>query len=187
MDYLLFQYDSKREANDLSKALSLLFLLPEEKIKAEDGWEASIRHKKGFTSLSIKQLLTYTACWSVGVPSITIVQLPKTFASDEKFIDSFGDNYLGTVSGKITKQSLLEHSIVLKNLQYTDYLYGWFQPNFHNLNERLKEAGLSDLELKELENLSIKSNNPIVKWIDKRKVTLEKKLKHYTPFIKRNY
>jgi len=187
MDYLVFRFVPDRQAEQLTSSLSLLFLTPESKIKAEDFWESGVKAKNGFEKLNTKQLLTYTICWTARVPSITLVQFPKSFKSDNKFIDSFKDNYIGTVSNKINKQTLIDHCNLLKNLQDIDNYQHWLIPNLRFLESRLKVSGITDSEILDLEDLISKSSKPIVKWIDDKKNLVVKQIKPYSNFILRNY
>jgi hypothetical protein len=187
MDYLVFRFVPDREAEHLASSLSLLFLTPESKIKAEDFWESGVRAKNGFEKLNTKQLLTYTICWTARVPSITLVQFPKSFKSDAKFIDSFNDNYIGTVSKSISKQTLIDHCNLLKKLQDTDNCENWLIPNIDFFESRLKISGITDDEIDHLKDLISQSSKPIISWIENKKDKIKKNIKPYSNFIKRGY
>ena len=109
---MFFQYEPGREADDLVRSLSLLFLTPVSSISAEDVWATGISRKRKIENLSINELPTYTVCRIKGVPSMTVVDFKKPFNSDNKFIDSFKENYLGTVKAKVTKAELVKLAMI---------------------------------------------------------------------------
>ncbi len=187
MSKMFFKYEPNREADDLVQSLSLMFLTPTNNIKAEDVWASSIRRKRKIEGLSITELLTYTVCRIKGVPSMTIVEFKKPFASDAKFIESFKDNYLGTINTKITKSELVELANLQSKYQYSQSLEVWLQPHFPALKESFAKAGLSEKDCKDLEKLYKTSVKPVNDWIKDRNTELKKQIAPLTKFIVRGY
>jgi hypothetical protein len=187
MSKMFFKYEPNREAYDLVQSLSLMFLTPTSKIKAEDVWASAIRSKRKIEGLSITELLTYTVCRIKGVPSMTIVELKNPFASDAKFIESFKDNYLGTLNTKINKSELVELANLQSKYEYSQYLDSWLQPHFPNLKESFTKAGLNERDSKDLEKLYKTSVKPVNDWIKNRNTELKKQIAPLTKFIVRGY
>jgi hypothetical protein len=187
MSKMFFKYEHNREADDLVQSLSLMFLTPTSNIKAEDVWASAIRSKRKIEGLSITELLTYTVCRIKGVPSMTIVEFKKPFASDSKFIESFNDNYLGTINTKISKSELVELANLQSKYQYSQYLEGWLQPYFPALKESFAKAGLAEKDCKDLEKLYKTSVKPVNDWIKNRNTELKKQIAPLTKFIVRGY
>ena len=184
---MFFKYETDREADDLVQSLSLLFLTPVSNISAEDVWATSISRKRKIENLSINELLTYTVCRIKGVPSMTVVDFKKPFKSDTKFIDSFKENYLGTVNVKVTKAELVQLAKLQSKLEYNGYLSNWLNPRFTNLKSSFEDAGLTDQECKELENLYKQSNKPVDDWIKSKRDVIKNSIKPLTKFIVRGY
>jgi hypothetical protein len=183
MSKMFFKYDSKRKADDLVQSLSLMFLTPASNIKAEDVWASAIRRKRKIEGLSITELLTYTVCGIKGVPSMTIVEFKKPFASDAKFIKSFKDNYLGTINTKISKSELVELANLQSKYEYSQYLEHWLQPNFPSLKESFTKAGLNEKDCKDLKKLHQTSVKPVNDWIKNRNAEIKKQIAPLTKFI----
>ena len=187
MSKMFFKYEPNREADDLVQSLSLMFLTPTSNIKAEDVWASAIRSKRKIEGLSISELLTYTVCRIKGVPSMTIVEFKKPFASDAKFIESFKDNYLGTLNTKISKSELVEVANLQSKYEYSQYLEGWLEPHFPGLKESFTKAGLDEKDCKDLEKLYKTSVKPVNDWIKNRNTELKKQIAPITKFIVRGY
>jgi hypothetical protein len=184
---MFFQYEPGREADDLVQSLSLLFLTPVSNISAEDVWATGISRKRKIENLSINELLTYTVCRIKGVPSMTLVDFKKPFKSDDKFIDSFKENYLGTVKEKVTKVELVQLAKLQSKLEYNGYIANWLNPRFPNLKSGFQEAGLTDKECIELEKLYKASNKPVDDWIKSKRDQIKNDIKPLTRFIVRGF
>lgn len=118
---------------------------------------------------------------------MTIVEFKKPFASDAKFIESFKDNYLGTINTKVTKAQLVELAKLQSKHHYGEYLEGWLQPHFHGLKESFIKAGLDDKECMDLEKLYKASNKPVTDWAKQRQSDLKKQITPLTKFIVRGF
>ena len=187
MSKMFFRYEPNREAEALAQSLSLMFLTPVSNIKAEDVWASSIRSKRKIEGLSINELLTYTVCRIKKVPSMTIVEFKKPFASDAKFIESFKDNYLGTINTKVTKAELVELANLQSKLEYSGYIEHWLEPHFPGLKDSFTKAGLDDKECKELEKFYKASIKPVTDWAKQRQSDLKKQITPLTKFIVRGF
>ena len=184
---MFFRYEPDREADDLVQSLSLLFLTPVSNISAEDVWATSISRKRKIENLSINELLTYTVCRIKGVPSMTVVDFKKPFKSDDKFIDSFKENYLGTVKEKVTKVELVQLAKLQSKLEYNGYISNWLNPRFPNLKSCFEDDGLTDQECKELEKLYTVSNKPVDDWIKSKRDEIKNNIKPLTKFIVKGF
>jgi hypothetical protein len=184
---MFFRYEPGREADDLVQSLSLLFLTPVSNMSANDVWATEISRKRKIENLSINELLTYTVCRIRGVPSMTVIDFKKSFKSDDKFIDSFKDNYLGTVKEKLTKADLVKLAKLQSKLEYNGYISNWINPRFSNLKSSFQDAGLTDQESKELENLYTVSNKPVDDWIKLKRNEIKNEIKPLTKFIIRGF
>lgn len=184
---MFFRYEVGREANDLVQSLSLLFLTPTSNIIADDVWATGISRKRKIENLSINELLTYTVCRIKGVPSMTVVDFKKPFKSDDKFIDSFKDNYLGTVREKVSKADLVKLAKLQSKLEYNGYMSNWLNPRFPNLKSSFEDAGLTEQECKELEKLYKVSNKPVDDWIKSKRDDIKNEIKPLTKFIVRGF
>ena len=184
---MFFRYDTSREADDLVQSLSLLFLTPVSNINADDVWASGISRNRKIENLSINELLTYTVCRIKGVPSMTVVDFKKPFKSDDKFIDSFKENYLGTVKEKVTKVELVQLAKLQSKLEYNGYISNWLNPRFPNLKSSFEDAGLTDQECKELEKLYTVSNKPVDDWIKSKRDEIKNNIKPLTKFIVKGF
>jgi len=156
-------------------------------MSANDVWATEISRKRKIENLSINELLTYTVCRIRGVPSMTVIDFKKPFKSDGKFIDSFKDNYLGTVKEKLTKADLVKLAKLQSKLEYNGYISNWINPRFSNLKSSFQDAGLTDQESKELENLYTVSNKPVDDWIKLKRNEIKNEIKPLTKFIIRGF
>jgi hypothetical protein len=164
-----------------------MFLTPISSIKAEDVWASGISRKRKIDNLYINELLTYTICRIKGTPSMTIVEFKKPFKSDMKFIDSFQDNYLGTVKDKVTKSQLVNLAKLQSKLEYNGYINNWLHPQFANLKNSFESAGLTNTEIKDLEKLYTQSNRPVYDWVKIKREEIKNEIKPLTKFIVRGY
>jgi hypothetical protein len=184
---MFFQHEPGRGADDLVQSLSLLFLTPVSSISADVVWATDISRKRKIESLSINELLTYTVCKIKGVQSMTVVDFKKPFNSDDKFIDSFKENYLGTVKIKITKAELVKLARLQSKLEYNGYISNWLNLHFPNLKNKFEDAGLNDQECKELEKLYKLSSKPVDDWIESKRDEIKNDIKPLTKFIVRGF
>jgi hypothetical protein len=187
MTKIFFAYQPKREADQLAKMLSMLFLAPPNAIKAEDVWLTGIRRSRKISGYTINELLTYTVGRIKSAPSMTIVEIKRNFTTDAKLIEDFGDNYLGMITAKISKSQLLTLAEQMSKREYSRYLEGWLIPNFARLEESLIKAGLDDIERKDIEALTVKAMKPVVSWVKAREINLNSQITPLTKFLVRDF
>lgn len=187
MSKYFFSYEPDREAHSLAQSLSLMFLMPVTSIKAEDVWGSAIKSKRKIESYSITELLTYTICMIKNVPSMTIIEFEDSLSTDEKLIEVFKDNYLGSVNSKVSKAHLVELANLQSYYRYSEYLEGRMRPHFPGLKDSFLKAGLDEKECKEIEKLFNSSFKPVTDWIKLRNSAIKKNIKPLTKFVVRGY
>ena len=187
MSTMFFKYKRHREANDLVQSISTMFLTPTNDIKATDVSATAIRKKSKVESLSNTELLAFTVSRISGVPNLTIVEYKKSFASDAKFIQSFQNNYLGTIKKKIKKSELVELAKLQAEYEYSQSLESWLHPNFPLLRESFDKAGLNEKDCAYLKTLYKSSVKPVDDWIKERNYELKKQIVPLTTFLIRGY
>jgi len=187
MSKMLFKSKPNRKANDLVQTLSLTFLTALSNIKAEDLSLSSVRVNHKIESLTTTELLTYCICKIYGIQSVIVVEFKKPFPTDDKFIESFKDNYMGTIDKNMSKSELIELAKPLSIYSHSQHLNQWLQPQFSMLKDSFTKAGLSADECAELEQLFKNSFKPVDEWIKTRNSALKSKIDPLTKFIKRGY
>lgn len=187
MSKYFFKYDSNKEAESLAQTLSLMFLMPNTSIQAEDVWASNIKSSRKIENYSMNELLTYTICKIKKVPSLTIVELNEALPSDQHLIELFQENYLGAINTKISKRQLVELATLQSNNHYIENLEVLIKPYFPGLKEDFLKAGLDDKECTEFKKLLNTSFKPATDWINLRKSNIEKKIEPLTKFIVRGF
>ena len=184
---MFFKLEANRKADSLVEVLSLLFLTTPSHIKAEDSWASGISPKKKIENLSTTELLTYTVCRIKRVPSITIVEFKKPFKSDLKLIDSFKDNYLGTIVEKVSKSHLIELANLQTKIRSREYLSSSIHPSFNAIKNNFVNSDLTDQDFDEFLKLYKLSIKPVDDWILLKQDDIKKEIEPLTKFIKRDF
>lgn len=182
-----FEFNSQNEADEIAKSLSLMFLMPSSKIKAEDVWESHIRASRKIETLSLKELLTFTVCRIKKVPSLTIVDLQDALDTDKELIETFKDSYLGTMREKVEKSKLVELAQLQSYLHHCEYLEDSINPRFSSLKRDIEQSGLNEKEYKELEKLCKTNMKPVNDWIKSKCTSYKKMITPLSKFIIRDY
>lgn len=181
MSYVVFKFNPNSYAEDRIKSLSVLFLTIEEQLKGYDGWLTKI-DSKAIDKLNLFEMITLIACRVAKVPSITVIKFPNEFDTDKHFIDSFGDNYLGMLSGNIKKLDLLEHCTRLRKYTERRYFNGYGTIHLAGLQKQMDEV-----QFDELTKIVKKSVEPINNWIDDWIKEAKTELDELPIPIKRNF
>ena len=185
MTYAVFYYERDCEAEDRIKAISLLMLTPESKFSGFDAWHSGLKTKK-LSSNKTEVLAGYLACCEAQVSSVSIIKFPKELTTDKHLL-IFGDAYLGCITVKLKKDELLNRVQLSESLDKNEYLEGWLNIDIEMLKDRIKNIGLTELEVQELKTLQAASFKPIDKWIQNRKKSIEKSINQLPKLLVRGF
>jgi hypothetical protein len=186
MTYAIFKYRNRAQINELISALSLLTLQAESKIS----WITvkSITHQyKKISNLPNDELIGISACGELNLDGITLVKFIKNFKSDKNLLTA-GNDYLGCVLKAPKKKELLERITVLKKvIDNKKFPSLFFSPRGLAFNDHLREIGLSDIEIKELDKISSTLAKPLEKWASKREKVLMSELDVFPKLVTKNF
>lgn len=186
MTYAIFKYRNKAKINELISALSLLTLQAESKISWVTVKSISHQYKKA-SILPNDELIGISACGELNLDGITLVKFIKNFKSDKNLL-SAGNDYLGCVLIAPKKKELLERATVLKKLSDNKRIPSCFiTPRGSAHDDHLREIGLSDIEIKELDKISSSLAEPLEKWASKREKMLRSELDRFPKLITKNF
>ncbi len=186
MTYAIFKYRNSAQINDLISALSLLTLQAESKISWVTVKSINHRYKKT-SNLPNNELIGISACGELNLDGITLVKFIKTFKSDKNLL-TVGKDYLGCVLTAPKKKELLERTTVLKKLSDNKRIPSYFfTPRGSVHGDHLREIGLSDFEIKELDKICLTLVEPLEKWASNREKVLMSELGKYPNLVTKNF
>ena len=186
MTYAIFKYRTRAQINELISVLSLLTLQAESKIAWVTVKSISHQHKK-ISNLPNDELIGIGACSELNLDGITLVNFIKTFKTDKTLL-TVGNDYLGCVLTAPKKKELLERITILKKLSDNKRIPSCFiTPRGSIHDDQLREMGLSDIEIKELDKIISNLAEPLEKWTSKKEKMLRSELDSFPKLVTKSF
>ncbi len=140
--------------------------------------------RKPIKSFNLIELLKY--CWvhKFNKPALLVV-LPIELESDAALIQKFGDAYLGCASGAIKKSELQNLALSYRKLTQAEGSRRFFSVPSFVVDERLKQAPFTELEIKALLKLQDKNLKLVDQFIQKKVDELKGELNTVPHILKR--
>jgi hypothetical protein len=186
MTYAIFKYQKKDKINELISALSLLTLQDEKKIDVQSVGNISSQYKK-ISTLSTDELLGICANGELSSMGVTVVKFIKTFKSDKHLL-SIGESYLGCILTVPKKKELIERISFYDKLAKNNGLPSkFFVSRGSEFSNYLQSIGLSNIEIEELDKISLTLAKPLEKWAKKREKVLLGEMGKLPKLITKNF
>jgi hypothetical protein len=186
MTYAIFKYRNKAQINELINEFSDATLQDESTFICIP--IKSLRHQiKSISTLPTDELTGLCTCGELGLDGIALIKSQNTIKTDQKLL-AIGSSYLGCVLAAPKKKDLLERISVWDKLDKNSGIPSKFlTPSGTALTDYLRQIGLSDIEIKELDKISSTLAEPLEKWAGEREKNLRSELDKYPKLVTKNF
>jgi len=186
MTYAIFKYRTNAQITDLINEFSNITLQDESTLNCVS--VKSLDHQfKSITTLAIDDLTGICSCGELGLDGITLIKSPNTIKTDQKLL-AIGNSYLGCVLTTPKKKDLLERISYYEKLNKNNHIPSqFFTPRGKAFDDYLRNIGLSDIEIKELDKISSTLAEPLEKWTGKREKVLLSELNKLPKLVTKNF
>ena len=183
MSFLIFEYKIDRNEEDFVAALAFLLLKPRNEFKIVNEDEFNV---EAYKKPSLARMVSYFARIHDGSTKL-ILQSKIDLKTDRHLIESYGDVYVGYVSKKENKASVLSRLVLWEKLE--EYRQAKYQLNFGRqfFRYRYKKLEITDAELDDFLALNEKSIQPVLQWLDEHARADKEAYAALPPLIMRNF
>lgn len=183
MSFLIFKYDPKRNTEDFVSGLAFLLLKPRDAftIVKENGFNVEAEKKP-----TLAKMVAYFARQKAK-RGMLILQSKIELKTDKHLVDSYGDMYIGFISGKENKASLLSRLTLKERLEDYESIKRNFEANDNFLKYRYKKIAFTDEQVDAFVALTKKTVKPIAKWIDEHSKADREAYAGLLPLIMRDF